>query len=206
VDVEAFKDIPSGELFIFPGTPAPKDIKAQNITGSAGVLPKNETYSYHFSMQKAVEVPGGTVKIVDPRSFPIAQKFSAALVTIKPNAVREIHWHPTSDEWTFFISGQGRATLFTPPRSANTFDYHAGDVGYFPKSNSHYIENTGTEDLVVLEVLQADHFSGKPSQEFSMVSFTDMDDRHLPWSMAWTHSTADRQGHTQFERCDGSKT
>lgn len=77
--------------------------------------------------------------------------------------MREIHWHPSSDEWTFFIQGRGRATLFTPPSEATTFDYLAGDVAYFPKSNSHYIENTGDEDLIVLEVLQADHYSGMSS-------------------------------------------
>jgi Thermophilic glucose-6-phosphate isomerase and related metalloenzymes len=74
--------------------------------------------------------------------------------------MREIHWHPTSDEWTFFISGRGRATLFTAPNAATTFDYAGGDVGYFPKSNSHYIENTGDEDLVFVEVLQAPEFTG----------------------------------------------
>lgn len=101
------------------------------------------------------------MKIVDPLTFPIASKFSAALVTVKPGAMREIHWHPSSDEWTFFISGKGRGTLFTPPNTATTFDYLEGDVAYFPKSNNHYIENTGSEDLVFLEVLQADHFSGE---------------------------------------------
>lgn len=35
----------------------------------------------------------------------------------------------------------------------------ADDVGYFPQSNSHCIENTGDEELVFLEVLQADVFT-----------------------------------------------
>ncbi|KAH8692105.1 putative oxalate decarboxylase [Talaromyces proteolyticus] len=159
VPVSAFQTLPSPNLFIFPGTPAPKDIEQQNVTGSAGTVPKAVSYSYHFSEQPAEELEGGSVKIVDPLSFPIAKDFSAALVTVKPGGLREIHWHPTSDEWTFFIQGQGRATLFTPPSDATTFDFMAGDVGYFPKSNSHYVENTGNEDLVFLEVLQADHFS-----------------------------------------------
>ncbi|KAL1879617.1 hypothetical protein Plec18167_004079 [Paecilomyces lecythidis] len=159
VPISAFKDLPDDELYIFPGTPAPKDIEAQNVTNSAGVVPQSQSYSYHFSEQPAHEVAGGSVKIVDPLTFPIASSFSAAVVTVKPGAMREIHWHPSSDEWTFFISGQGRATLFTAPDQATTFDYHGGDVGYFPQSNSHYIENTGSEDLIFLEVLQADHFS-----------------------------------------------
>ncbi|KAK7720204.1 hypothetical protein SLS57_005612 [Botryosphaeria dothidea] len=159
VNTSAFDDIPDGELFIFPGTPAPKDIEKQNVTGSAGVLSGPASYTYHFSEQQAHEVPGGSVKIVDPLTFPAAPNFSAALVTIKPGALREVHWHPSSDEWSFFIAGSARATLFTPPDVATTFDYHAGDVGYFPKSNSHYIENVGDDDVILLEVLQADHFS-----------------------------------------------
>jgi oxalate decarboxylase/phosphoglucose isomerase-like protein (cupin superfamily) len=92
VPVSAFKDIPDGELFIFPGTAAPKDISKQNITSSAGSLPKARAYSYHWSEQTPLELPGGSVKIVDPQTFPEAKNFAAALVTIKPGAMREIHW------------------------------------------------------------------------------------------------------------------
>ncbi|KAF3391398.1 Oxalate decarboxylase OxdC [Penicillium rolfsii] len=159
VSISAFDNIPDDELYIFKGTPAPKDIEEQNVTTSAGLVPRSQSYSYHFSEQPAHEVAGGSVKIVDPLTFPVASNFSAAVVTVNPGGMREIHWHPTSDEWTFFIKGQGRATLFTAPNAATTFDYRAGDVGYFPKSNSHYIENTGDEELIFLEVLQAPQFT-----------------------------------------------
>ncbi|KAJ5926214.1 hypothetical protein N7516_007987 [Penicillium verrucosum] len=159
VDISAFDKIPDDELYIFKGTPAPADIEKQNVTTAAGLVPLAQSYSYHFSEQPAHKVAGGSVKIVDPLTFPIASNFSAAIVTVHPGGMREIHWHPTSDEWTFFISGQGRATLFTAPDAATTFDYAGGDVGYFPKSNSHYIENTGDEDLVFVEVLQAPKFT-----------------------------------------------
>ncbi|KAJ5729587.1 uncharacterized protein N7483_004095 [Penicillium malachiteum] len=159
VPVSAFDNIPDDELYIFQGTPAPEDIEEQNVTTASGVVPRTQSYSYHFSEQPAHEVAGGSVKIVDPLTFPIAENFSAAIVTVHPGGMREIHWHPTSDEWTFFIEGQGRATLFTAADSATTFDYRAGDVAYFPQSNSHYIENTGDSDLVFVEVLQATEFT-----------------------------------------------
>jgi oxalate decarboxylase family bicupin protein len=159
--IAAFDDIPDDELYIFQGTAAPEDIEEQNVTTTAGIVPRAESYTYHFSEQDAHEVAGGSVKIVDPATFPIASNFSAAVVTVQPGGMREIHWHPSSDEWTFFISGQGRATLFTAPNAATTFDFRAGDVGYFPKSNSHYIENTGDEDLMFVEVLQATQFTGR---------------------------------------------
>ncbi|KAL9112262.1 MAG: hypothetical protein Q9227_003380 [Pyrenula ochraceoflavens] len=158
-DVSAFDNLYDDQLWIFPGTPPPSDIEQQNITGPAGFLPNNESYSYHFSQQEPYEVPGGSVKIIDPSSFPIASMFSAALVTIKPGAMREMHWHLDSDEWSFFISGSGRVTLYSAPESSRTFDFQGGDVAYIPVPMSHYIENVGDEDLVFLEVLQSPKFT-----------------------------------------------
>lgn len=43
--------------------------------------------------------------------------------------------------------------------NARTFNYHAGDCGYIPKDMSHYVENIGKDDVIFIEVLQADHFS-----------------------------------------------
>lgn len=37
---------------------------------------------------------------------------------------------------------------------------HAGDTGYIPKAMTHYVENVGKDDVIFIEVLQADHFSG----------------------------------------------
>ncbi|KAI6378476.1 hypothetical protein MCOR32_004726 [Pyricularia oryzae] len=159
VDISALKDLPTEELFIFNGTPAPEDIQQQNITGSAGSITAPNSYTYHWSQQKPFQTPGGSVKILDPATFPIAEMFSAALVTVEPGAMRELHWHTTSDEWNFFLQGSARMTVFSAPSSSRTFDYTAGDVGYIRTAESHYIENTGTEDVVFLEALQAKKFS-----------------------------------------------
>lgn len=160
-DVSAFANIPSDELYIFPGPTPPSDLSAQTITGPAGPIPLNQSYTYHFSQQKPYVVNGGTIKIVDPSTFPIASNFSAALITIRPGAMREIHWHTTSDEWAFFIAGNARMTVFQAPGAGRTFDFQEGDVGYVPYPDSHYIENTGDVDLVYLEVLRAPKFTGK---------------------------------------------
>lgn len=159
VDTSAFDNIPEGELYIFPGTAYPSNISESNITGPAGIIPTSGTYSYHFSEQAAYEVPGGSVKIIDPATFPAASNFAAALFTIKPGAMRELHWHTSSDEWDYFISGQGRLTVYSAPEASQTFDFQAGDVGYVPVPAAHYLENTGTEDLIYLEVLQADTYN-----------------------------------------------
>lgn len=49
--------------------------------------------------------------------------------------------------------------MFQAPEAARTFDFTAGSVGYIPTAASHYVENTGTEDVIFLEVLQADKFT-----------------------------------------------
>ena len=90
--ISDFNNIPPDQLYIFNGTPAPKNIGAQNVTGPGGVLTGNSSYTYHLSQQPAYATLGGSVKIVDPKSFPIASGFSVAVVTIRPGAMREIHW------------------------------------------------------------------------------------------------------------------
>ena len=159
-DVSAFENAPKQELYIFPGTPAPSNLSAQNITGPDGSIPRDVSYTYHWSQQEPYTVPGGSIKILDPTTFPIASNFSAALVTIEPGAMREIHWHPTSDEWNFIVAGSARMSVFSAPAAARTFDLTEGDVGYVPYPDSHYIENVGDVDVVYLEVLQSPHYSG----------------------------------------------
>ena len=122
--LSAWDNIPPGELFIFPGTKASADISTQNVVGSAGVLPIAQSYTYHLSKKgNDHETAGGTVKVIDPTIFPIASKFSAAIVTVKPGALREIHWHTTSDEWNFFVAGSARIGIYAAQGNARTFDY-----------------------------------------------------------------------------------
>ena len=73
--------------------------------------------------------------------------------------MRELHWHPNSDELQYHIAGQSRMTVYASGSTAATFDYQPGDVAYVPKSMPHYIENTGTTTLRYLELWQSDHFA-----------------------------------------------
>ncbi len=69
--------------------------------------------------------------------------------------MRELHWHPNGDEWQYYLSGQGRMTVFGSESKARTFDYQAGDVGYVPFAMGHYIENTGPAPLRFLELFRS---------------------------------------------------
>jgi oxalate decarboxylase/phosphoglucose isomerase-like protein (cupin superfamily) len=94
---------------------------------------------------------------------------------IEPGAMRELHWRLTSDEWNYVLQGSARITVYMAPASSRTFDYRAGDVGYIPASNSHYIENTGTEDVILLEVLKQPIFT-----DISVAKQVVQDTLHLP--------------------------
>lgn len=66
---------------------------------------------------------GGEVRITDSRNFPISKTVAAAHVLIQPGALREMHWHPNADEWSFFIRGRARVTVFASSGTSRTFSY-----------------------------------------------------------------------------------
>lgn len=109
--------------------------------------------------QEPVNTTGGHVRITDSTIFPISKTVAAAHLDIQPGAVREMHWHPRADEWSYFIRGRARVTIFASQGHARTFDYQAGDVGIVPKNMGHFIENlSDDEPLEVLEIFRADKF------------------------------------------------
>lgn len=50
-------------------------------------------------------------------------------------------------------------TVFMPGPKARTFNHQAGDVGYVPVGGFRYIQNTGDETLIYLEVFNSGHYS-----------------------------------------------
>jgi oxalate decarboxylase len=159
VSESAFANIPDNPertRWIFSGK-VPGPIASDAVKSPAGNVPV--TFSHRFLAQKPIKVAGGQVRIVDSSNFPAAKTIAAALVEVDPGGVRELHWHPNTDEWQYYISGQGRMTVFASSGKARTFDYQAGDVGYVPFAMGHYIENTGDETLRFLEMFRSPYFA-----------------------------------------------
>jgi oxalate decarboxylase len=148
-------DLPS-QRYIFPGK-VPGALRADAVHAPAGTVPHG--YSHRPAADKPAKAAGGSVRIVDSRSFPAASTIAAAIVDIEPGGLRELHWHPNADEWQYWIEGQGRMTVFAATGTARTFDYRAGDVGYVPIAMGHYIENTGSEPVRFLEMFRSDHYA-----------------------------------------------
>ncbi|KAI0721414.1 oxalate decarboxylase [Cerioporus squamosus] len=154
-NLSAFDHIPAEQLYIFPSTPPPADVDAR-VASPQGEVPS--PFIFKLSEMNATYLDGGSVKVVDTTSFPVSTAISVAEVTVEPGAMRELHWHPTQDEWSYFLEGDGRVTLFASSSNARTFNYQAGDVGFVPASFGHYVENTSNTTLRFLEIFNADRY------------------------------------------------
>ncbi|ESK89462.1 oxalate decarboxylase [Moniliophthora roreri MCA 2997] len=173
---DAFSHIPNEELYIFPVAQLPQD------DGSAPQSPQGtvpDPYSFALSKVNATITPGGSVKVVDSTTFKVSTTIAAAEVTVNPGGIRELHWHPTMDEWSFFIEGQGRVTIFASQGNARTFDYQAGDIGYVPTAMGHYVENIGNTTLRFLEIFNTDRFQDISLNQWLALTPPDLVKAHL---------------------------
>jgi oxalate decarboxylase len=157
--VSAFKNIPVDNRWIFQGKEPPPLAQVQKAVASPLGEPELEFTFSLDAMAPTRATRGGTVKVVDTRNFPISKTITSVLITIQPGGLRELHWHPNADEWQYYIKGSGRMTVFNTGPQAQTADFRAGDIGYVKKGLGHYIQNTGSTELVVLETFKTDRFA-----------------------------------------------
>jgi oxalate decarboxylase len=157
VEENVFAKIPKKELFIFSRElPRPLAEEQKQAQEGTGAVPNS--FDFHPSeMPPTKTSKGGEVRIVDQNVWP-ATVMAAAIVTLKPGGLRELHWHPNDDEWQYYVKGKGRMTVFIAGGGARTMDFQEGDVGYVEKSAPHYIENTGDTDLIFVEVFPTPYY------------------------------------------------
>jgi oxalate decarboxylase len=156
VPAASFDHLPApSDRYIF-NLPIPGSLDSDRIAG-ATTVPNG--FVHRMSSQTPIRSAGGTVRITDSRNFPASKTIAAALVEIEPGGMRELHWHPNTDEWQYYIQGVGRMGVFAANGASRTFDFAAGDVGYVPFATGHYVENTGDKPLVFLEMFKSDHYA-----------------------------------------------
>jgi oxalate decarboxylase len=143
------------ELYIFKA-PLPGPLESVK---PSGVRPVQPTFSHRMLAQEPIKTKSGTVRITDSSIFPASKTIAAALVEVAPGGIRELHWHPNTDEWQYYIEGRARMGVFASSGQARTFDYQAGDVGYVPYAMGHYIENTGDTPLRFLEMFKSSYYA-----------------------------------------------
>ncbi|HKT90323.1 MAG TPA: cupin domain-containing protein [Candidatus Sulfotelmatobacter sp.] len=151
VPASTFDNVPKRELFIFPRD-LPGPLAGEKNEAYEGSGPVPNSFAFFASQMKPTKITaGGSVKIIDRKSFP-ATNIAAAIVSVKPGGMRELHWHPNEDEWQYYVKGDARMTVFSAGGRARTMDFHPSDVGYIERSKPHYIENIGDTELLFLEV------------------------------------------------------
>jgi oxalate decarboxylase len=146
------------ELFIFQA-PVPRPLDADQKAAAGALPPSPHDFSFRTREQKPTRTTSsGEVLIVDSTTFKASRTIAAAIVTVHPGGMRELHWHQNADEWQYYISGKGRMTVVETGARARPMDFEAGDVGYVQQALAHYIENTGNEDLRFLEMFKASRY------------------------------------------------
>ncbi len=173
-----FDNVPKKELYIF-ATEEPRGLTEEQNQASEGTRADAGKFVFRPGTIAPAKVSaGGEVRIVDSKNFPVTT-IAAAIVRLKPGGLREMHWHPLADEWQYYVSGKGRMTIFEAGEKARTADFEEGDVGYIKKSRPHYIENTGTEDLLFIEVFPNDVYQDISAAEWLAHTPSRLVDEHL---------------------------
>jgi oxalate decarboxylase len=179
----ALKDLPTESLYIFAANLPGSLAQDKSAVGGHRV---ESPYQYTFKMDTMAptkQTRSGEVRVVDSHNFLAAKNIAAALVTVKPGGLRELHWHPNASEWQYYLSGKARMTVFTTA-GARTMEFNENDVGFVPKVAGHYVENMGNTDLVFLEMFAASEY-----MDFSLNNWI----RHLPPEMVTSHLKLDAQ-------------
>jgi len=181
VPATSFDNLPSpSDRYIF-NLPVPGSLNDDKIAGTKSVP---DSFTHQMAAQVPVKSSGGTVRITDSKNFPASKTIAAALVEIEPGGMRELHWHPNTDEWQYYIEGAGRMGVFAANGHSRTFDFAAGDVGYVPFAMGHYIENTGDKPLKFLEMFKSDHYADVSLNQWLALTPPELVSGHLNFDKA----------------------
>jgi oxalate decarboxylase len=162
------------ERYIFPA-PVPGPLSSDKIAGATAVP---QSFSHKLTAQQPVKAKSGKVWISDSSVFPVTT-IAAALVEVDPGGMRELHWHPNTNEWQYYIEGQARMGVFGASGQARTFDFQAGDVGYVPFAMGHYIENTGTTPMRFLETFKSRYYADVSLDQWMALTPPELVEAHL---------------------------
>jgi oxalate decarboxylase len=182
VPAESFAKIPLHNLWIFQGT-VPGDLATdRKAAQKAEAAPPHPFIFPLGSITPVRESSNGSIRIADSTNFSVSTTVAAALVTVPPGGVREMHWHPNADEWQYYIKGKARMTVFNTGPEALTMDFAAGDIGYVKRNLGHYVENVGDTDMQFIGVFRASRY-----EEFSLSDWL----THTPPKLVAQHLNVD---------------
>jgi oxalate decarboxylase len=143
----AFDGFPKEEVYFARGAIPPAE---QSVPLQGWKTPKL-THKYQMLKEPPLrEFEGGREWMLDSTKFPISTTITGVILELEAGALRELHWHPTADEWQYVITGNISVTMFGSHGRYRTETLEKGDVGYIPQGYGHSIENVGRDPCRVL--------------------------------------------------------
>jgi oxalate decarboxylase len=182
VPAETFAKIPLNDRWIFQGK-VPGDLPdvRNAMTGNAETPPQPFTFSLTGSPNLNV-TKSGSLQLADSTTFKVSTTMATVIQTVRPGAMRAMHWHPNADEWQYYIKGKARMGVFNTGPQVVTMDFNPGDVGYVPRNYGHYVQNVGDTDMQFIAVFRTSNF-----QEVNLSDWL----KHSPAEMVAEHLNVD---------------
>ncbi|WP_337175030.1 cupin domain-containing protein [Paludisphaera sp.] len=143
----AFDGFPKGEVYFARGA-VPPEVSRPPLQGW-----KTPALTHRYELLKRPPhrtFQGGREWRVDSSTFPISTTVAGVVLDLEPGGLRELHWHPTADEWQYVIEGEVSVTMFGSRGRYRAETLSKGDVGYIPQGYGHSIENVGEGPCRVL--------------------------------------------------------
>jgi oxalate decarboxylase len=131
--------LPKGEAYIVQGK-VPKfgePFRNENLERS------QLTHKYRLGASAPRRFAGGEERIVSSVEFPIQTTLTSARMDLEPGSLREMHWHPNSDEWQYYTKGRARVGIFGAHGRVETAEFGRGDVCFIPQGFGHWVEQLG---------------------------------------------------------------
>ena len=89
----------------------------------------------------------GEVRWATATELPTLQGVSMASVRLTAGGMRELHWHLNANELNVCLAGTGQIGIFAPDGTSETIDIVPGSITFIPDVYTHYIANTGEDEL-----------------------------------------------------------
>jgi oxalate decarboxylase len=152
----AFETFPKEEVYFARG-PVPPQEQPLPLHGRLKLPPT--THKFRMMEQEAHSIHrGGREWRVGADLFPISKTITGVILDLEPGGLRELHWHPSADEWQYVISGSVRVTMFGSHGRYRIETLDKGDVGYIPTGYGHSIENVSEKPARILIAFNSGHY------------------------------------------------
>lgn len=115
-------------------------------------------YLFHLAALTPNTFDGGNLRGGNEDNWPVlaGQNAAAYFFRFEPGGIREPHWHLSTWEMNYVVSGKVKWAIQGLQQEHYTFEAGKGDIVFIPQGFFHYFENgSDDEELVVLVVFNS---------------------------------------------------